>query len=226
MYSRLVVTVLLFATLGGLPPDTSAQQSDAFKLARIKYRGGGDWYNDPSALKNLAEFSRRHLPIAVNPEYDDVAIGSRELFNYPFAFLTGHGTISLNQAEASNLRTYLDNGGFLYIDDDYGLDDHFRKAIKKVYPDEELVEIPFDHPIYHQAYDFPSGLPKVHKHDGKPPRGYGLFREGRLVLFYTVESNLADGWTNPEVHNDPESIRQQALRMGANILVYALTHGR
>lgn len=226
MYSRFTIIVLLLGFLAGLPPETAAQESGAFTLARIKYRGGGDWYNDPSALKNLAEFSRRHLPIAIKPEYDDVAIGSRDLFNYPFAFLTGHGTISINGAEASNLRKYLDNGGFLYIDDDYGLNDHFRKMIKQVYPNEELVEIPFEHPIYHQAFDFPEGLPKIHKHDGKPPRGYGLFRDGRLVLFYTFESNLADGWANPEVHNDPESLRQKALQMGANILIYALTHGR
>lgn len=203
----------------------SAQSQD-LQLARIKYRGGGDWYNDPSSLKNLAEFTRQQVPIAINPEYQDVSLGSRDLLKYPFAFLTGHGNVSINQAEASNLREYLDNGGFLYIDDDYGLDEHFRDVIKQVYPDEELVEIPFDHPIYHQVYNFPEGLPKVHEHDGEAPRGFGLFRNGRLVLFYTYESNLADGWANPEVHSDPEEIRQKALQMGANILVYALTHGR
>lgn len=201
-------------------------QSQDLQLARIKYRGGGDWYNDPSSLKNLAEFAQQQVPIAINPEYDDVALGSSELFEYPFAFLTGHGTISINEAEASNLRTYLDNGGFLYIDDDYGLDEHFRKTIKQVYPDEELIEIPFDHPIYHQVYDFPEGLPKVHEHDNEAPRGFGILREGRLVLFYTYESNLADGWANPEVHNNPANIREEALQMGTNILVYALTNGR
>ena len=203
-----------------------AQQSQEFKLARIKYRGGGDWYNDPTSLKNLAEFAQQQVPIAINPDYDDVALGSRDLFDYPFAFLTGHGNVSINQTEASNLREYLDSGGFLYIDDDYGLDEHFRNVINQVYPDEELIEIPFDHPIYHQAYDFPEGLPKIHEHDGKAPRGFGLFREGRLVLFYTYESNLADGWANPEVHNDPAAVRQKALQMGTNILVYALTNGR
>lgn len=203
-----------------------AQQSATFKLARIKYRGAGDWYNDPSALKNLAEFVQQKVPMGINPEYDDVALGSSNLFDYPFAFLTGHGSISINQAEASNLRQYLDNGGFLYVDDDYGLDKHFRDMIQKVYPDEKLVELPFDHPIYHQLYDFPDGLPKIHEHDGKPPKGYGLLRNGRLVLFYTYETNLADGWTNAEVHNDPEPIRQKAFQMGANILIYALTNGR
>lgn len=204
----------------------TAQQNSEFKLARIKYRGGGDWYNDPSSLKNLAEFARQQVPIAINPEYDDVALGSSDLFQYPFAFLTGHGNVSINQAEASNLRKYLNNGGFLYVDDDYGLDKHFREAIQQVYPDEELVEIPFDHPIYHQVYDFPEGLPKVHEHDGKPPQGFGLIRNGRLVLFYTYESNLADGWANPDVHKDPAAIRRKALQMGTNILVYALTNGR
>ena len=220
------ITFLLVAgfLFGALP--IQAQQSSEFKLARIKYRGGGDWYNDPSSLRNLAEFAQQQVPIAINPEYDDIALGSSDLFQYPFAFLTGHGNVSINQAEASNLRTYLNNGGFLYIDDDYGLDEHFRKVIKKVYPDEELVEIPFDHPIYHQVYDFPEGLPKIHKHDGKAPRGFGLIKNGRLVLFYTYETNLADGWANPEVHNNPAAVRQQALRMGTNILVYALTNGR
>lgn len=219
----LLLALLLAATL---PPSAKAQSEEAFTLARVKYRGGGDWYNDPSSLTNLIEFTRSRVPIAIAEEYEDVSIGSRELFEFPFAFLTGHGTISLNRSEASNLRTYLDNGGFLYIDDDYGLDEHFRKVIGQIYPDEELIEIPFEHAIYHQVYDFPNGLPKVHEHDGKAPRGYGLFRNGRLVLFYTYESNLADGWANPEVHQNPASIRQEALQMGVNILVYALTSGR
>lgn len=207
--------------------DAIAQQADeAFQLARIKYHGGGDWYNDPSALRNLAEFARQEVPMALNAEYEDVALGSRELFDYPFAFLTGHGTISVNQAEVSNLREYLDNGGFLYVDDDYGLDESFREMMEQVYPNEELVELPFDHSIYHQVFSFPKGLPKIHEHDGKPPQGFGIFRDGRLVLFYTYECNLGDGWANPEVHNDPESVRRQALQMGTNILIYALTNGR
>lgn len=226
MKKRLISSFLLAVFICGLSVPAIAQDSGSFNLARIKYRGGGDWYNDPSSLKNLAEFTQQQLPIAINPEYDDVALGSRQLFQYPFAFLTGHGNVSINQAEASNLRDYLDNGGFLFIDDDYGLDKHFRNIIKQVYPDEELIEIPFDHPIYHQVYDFPDGLPKVHEHDGKAPRGFGLIRQGRLVLFYTYESNLADGWANPEVHNDPAGVRQKALQMGANILVYALTHSQ
>lgn len=209
-----------------MPLKGFSQEEDSFTLARIKYRGGGDWYNDPSSLKNLIEYTRNRVPIAIDEEYVDVAVGSRDLFQYPFAFLTGHGTISLNQTEASNLRDYLESGGFLYIDDDYGLDKHFRDAISQIFPNEELIEIPFEHAIYHQVYNFPNGLPKVHEHDGEAPRGFGLFLDGRLALFYTYESNLADGWANPEVHQNPESIRQEALQMGVNILVYALTSGR
>jgi hypothetical protein len=226
MYKTVTFLTLIALILVGITSMAMAQEESEFKLARIKYRGAGDWYNDPSSLKNLAEFTQQQVPIAINPEYDDVAIGSSNLFDYPFAFLTGHGSLRINQAEAANLRQYLDNGGFLYIDDDYGLDKHFRNVIKQVYPNEELVEIPFDHPIYHQVYDFAEGLPKIHEHDGKAPRGYGIVREGRLVLFYTYESNLADGWANPEVHNDPAPVRQKALQMGANILVYALTSGQ
>lgn len=223
-----IIYLLVFCFLLGLtvPPAFAQQDDTSITLARVKYRGGGDWYNDPSSLKNLIEFSKSRLPIAINSEYDDVSIGSRELFNYSFAFLTGHGTIALNRAEASNLRAYLDGGGFLYIDDDYGLDEHFRDVIKQVFPDEEFIELPFEHEIYHQVFDFPNGLPKVHEHDGEAPRGFGIFRNGNLVLFYTYESNLADGWANPEVHNNPASIRQEALQMGTNILVYALTNGK
>jgi len=226
MAKTLLAGLFLFGFILGLTYDASAQREGEVTLARIKYRGGGDWYNDPSALENLIEFANSRLPVTLAPEYDDVALGSRDLHKYPFAFLTGHGTIAVNASEAGNLREYLDNGGFLYIDDDYGLDDNFRKLLSQVYPDEEMIELPFDHPIYHQVFDFPEGLPKVHEHDNKPPQGFGIFRNGRLVAFYTYESNLADGWANPEVHNDPEPLRQKALQMGTNILVYALVSGR
>lgn len=226
MLSKFIKFVLLVFLIVGLAWPTSAQESESFNLARIKYSGGGDWYNNPSALQNLAEFARQQVPIVINPEYDDVDIGSPDLFKYPFAFLTGHGTITVNQAEASNLRTYLQNGGFLYVDDDYGLDEHFRDMINKVFPNEELIELPFDHPIYHQVFEFPDGLPKIHEHDGKPPQGFGIFLEGRLAVFYTYETNLGDGWTNPDVHNDPAAVREKALQMGTNILIYALTSGR
>lgn len=226
MVYHILKYILLFFLIAGPTCPATAQDSGSFNLARIQYRGGGDWYNDPSALRNLAEFARQQVPIAINPEYDDVDIGSPDLFSYPFAFLTGHGSITINQAEASNLRTYLRNGGFLYVDDDYGLDKHFRKIIEEVFPNEELIELPFDHPIYHQVFEFPGGLPKIHEHDGKPPKGYGIFLEGRLAIFYTYETNLGDGWANPNVHNDPAAVREQALKMGSNILIYALTSGQ
>jgi hypothetical protein len=226
MYPNILKYILLFVLAVGFNLPTTAQDSDTFNLARIQYRGGGDWYNDPSALENLAEFSRQQVPIAINPEYDDIDIGSPDLLNYPFAFLTGHGTITINQPEATNLRTYLQNGGFLYVDDDYGLDEHFRNMISKVFPNEELIELPFDHPIYHQVFEFSGGLPKIHEHDGKPPQGFGIFLEGRLAVFYTYETNLSDGWANPDVHKDPAAVREKALQMGTNILIYALTSGQ
>lgn len=222
-FKKFVFLIFIISLSNVFPSQVFAQEDSAIEIARIKYRGGGDWYNDPSALKNLITFVQSQVPISINPDYTDVALGSPDLLGFPFAFLTGHGTIQINNAEIQNLRTYLNNGGFLYVDDDYGLDDNFRNAIERIYPNEELIELPFNHPIYHQVFNFENGLPKVHEHDNKPPQGFGLFREGKMVIFYTYESNLADGWTNPEVHNDPASLRQNALQMGANILVYALT---
>jgi len=224
MFKRIIIALLIMFT--GLSLAGNAQPNDEYKIARIKYRGGGDWYNDPSALENLISYARDHLPISINKEYDDIALGSPELQKYPFAFLTGHGNISINQAEAENLREYLDNGGFLYVDDDYGLDKYFRKEIKKVFPNEDLIEVPFDHPIYHEMYDFQHGPPKIHEHDGKPAQGFGIFRNGRMVLYYTYQSNVGDGWVDPEVHKDPQSIRIKAFKMGVNMLIYALTSGR
>ena len=200
-----------------------AQSAGEFEIARAKYRGGGDWYNDPSALTNLITFAKDQFSISIKSEYKDVSIGSSDLHSYPFIFLTGHGNITINSSEANNLRTYLDNGGFLYIDDDYGIDEHARNMMKQVYPDEEFIEIPYSHPIYNNVFNFENGLPKIHEHDNQSPRGFGLFRNGKMVVFYTFESNLADGWADAEIHNNPASVRQQALRMGANILIYALT---
>ena len=220
----LFIGVLLVVLMGSGQQQAVAQADDSFSIARIKYRGGGDWYNNPSALKNLISFTKNQVPISINPNYKDVAIGSSDLFNYPFAYLTGHGSITVNNAEISNVREYLKHGGFLYIDDDYGLDEYARYLISKLFPNEELIEIPFDHLLYHTIYDFNNGPPKIHKHDGKAPRGYGVFYEGRLVIYYTYESNVSDGWADPNVHKDPEPVRQKAFRMGANILVYALTN--
>ena len=204
-------------------PQLIAQQSGRFEIARVKYRGGGDWYNDPSSLSNLIEFANKEVPISIEPDYKDVALGSTEIHSYPFLFLTGHGTITANNSEIRNLRNYLENGGFLYVDDDYGLDEHIRKLLTQVFPNEELLEIPFNHPIYKQVFEFENGLPKIHEHDNETPKGFGLFKNGKLVVFYTYESNLGDGWADPEVHNDPPEVREKALKMGVNILIYALT---
>ena len=215
--------LLVFLAACFLAEPVAAQNSGEFEIARAKYRGGGDWYNDPSALENLIRFTKNNIPIPISESYNDVDLGSAELHTYPFVFLTGHGNITLNNAETRNVREYLENGGFLFIDDDYGLDEYIRPVIQQIFPEEELVEIPFNYPIYDQVFEFNSGLPKIHEHDGKPAQGFGIFYKGRLVVFYSYESNLGDGWTDAEVHNTPPDLRQKALEMGANILVYALT---
>lgn len=194
------------------------------KLARVKYSGGGDWYNDPSGEVNLLKFIQLNTNIHVEPVYEWVDLSSPNIFAYPILFLTGHGNVNFTEREAKNLRTYLKNGGFLYIDDDYGLDKYIRREMKKVFPDQDLVELPFNHPIYHVHFKFEHGLPKIHEHDYKPPQGFGLFIDGRLCVFYTYESNLGDGWVDPEVYKDPPELREEALKMGTNIIVYALTY--
>ena len=213
--------LLLLAMLPPMP--ASAQTDTRVALARIQYRGGGDWYNDPSALTNLIRYSRQFVPISLKDQYDDVALGSRDLHRYPFAFMTGHGNISVNEAELENLRTWLDNGGFLYVDDDYGFDEHVKAMVARLYPGEDFVELPLSHAIYSIVFPFPDGVPKIHEHDNKPPQGFGVFREGRLVIYYTYESNLGDGWADAAAHGNPESVREKALRMGVNILTLALT---
>lgn len=195
----------------------------AFKIARVKYNGGGDWYNDPSAEVNLLNFIKANTNIDVDPEYSFVDLSTDEIFSYPFLFLTGHGNIVFAQDEAFKLRKYLENGGFLYIDDDYGLDKALRREMKKVFPGKDFIELPFSHPVYNIIYNFSSGPPKTHEHDNKPPRGFGLFIDNRMAAYYTVESNPSDGWADPEVHDDPENKREEALKFGTNIVVYALT---
>lgn len=193
------------------------------KIAKLKYGGGGDWYANKTALPNLIRFANKELGTNLKPEEDVVEVGSPDLFLYPYVYMTGHGNVIFSMEEAANLRTYLLGGGFLHIDDNYGLDKFIRIELKKVFPDLELVELPFNHPLYHQKFDFPKGLPKVHEHDGKPPQGFGLMHEGRLVIFYSYECDLGNGWEDARIHNDPEEKRQQALRMGANILSYCFT---
>ena len=198
-----------------------ADNSATLKLALLKYSGGGDWYANPTALKNLSTFCNAELGMNIDPEYATAEVGSADLFNYPFIHMTGHGNVVFSDAEADNLRTYLIAGGFLHIDDNYGMDPFVRVAMKKVFPETEFVELPWEHPIYHQRFDFTNGLPKIHKHDNKPPLGFGILWQGRLVCFYSYECDLGDGWEDPEVHKDPEAVRRLALQMGANIISYA-----
>jgi hypothetical protein len=193
------------------------------KIAKLKYGGGGDWYAAKTALPNLIAFCNRELGTNIAPEEDIVEAGSKDIFLYPYIFMTGHGNVVFTPAEAQNLRNYLLSGGFLHIDDNYGMDKYIRPELKKIFPELELVELPFDHPIYHQKFKFANGLPKIHEHDGKPPQGFGLIYEGRLVLFYSYETDLGNGWEDQRIHNDPEAKRQEALRMGANIISYCFT---
>ena len=198
--------------------------SYGYQLAVLKYNGGGDWYaNLETSLPNLIRFCNTQLKMNINPEQAIVEAGSQEIFNYPFVHMTGHGNVIFNMQEAENLRNYLMAGGFLHISDNYGMDQFVRLQMKKVFPEIDFVELPFNHPIYHQKFDFPNGLPKIHEHDNKPPKGFGLIYEGRLVCFYDYECDLGDGWESREVHNNSEETRQKALKMGANILSYAFT---
>jgi len=198
-------------------------QTDAFRIARLKYSGGGDWYNDQSAEVNLLRFVAEHTSIKTKPEYLFADLNSDEIFSYPFLFLTGHGNIVFSEQEVQRLRTYLESGGFLYVDDDYGLDAAFRREIKKVFPENDLVELPFSFGLYHSPFDFPNGPPKTHEHDSKPPQGFGIFIEKRLAVYYTYESNPSDGWVDSEVHHDTEKTREEALKFGTNIIVWALS---
>ena len=194
------------------------------RIAKLKYNGGGDWYANKTALPNLIKFSNTENGTNIFPEEDIVEVGSRDIFLYPYIYMTGHGNVVFSDTESANLRKYLIGGGFLHIDDNYGLDKFIRLELKKVFPELDLIELPFDHPIYHQKFDFPKGLPKVHEHDSKPPQGFGLVYEGRLVVFYSFECDLGNGWEDQRIHNDPEEKRLQALRMGANILAYCFTN--
>ena len=200
---------------------TSFWQPPTLKMALLKYNGGGDWYSNPTALPNLAEFCNKNLNTNFDEEFATVEVGSSELFNYSFIHMTGHGNVVFSDAEAENLRMYLMAGGFLHIDDNFGMDVYVRPAMKKVFPELEMIELPFEHEIYHQKFEFKNGLPKIHKHDDKPAQGFGLIWEGRLVCYYSYESDLGDGWEDQDVHRDSDEVRQKALQMGANIVKYS-----
>jgi hypothetical protein len=221
MVTMRVSITLFLLFLGGFAPSFS---QGLVKIAKLKYNGGGDWYANKTALPNLIKFSNQELGTNIAPDEDIVETESKDIFLYPYVYMTGHGNVVFSENEAANLRKYLIGGGFLHIDDNYGLDKFIRIELKKVFPELELVELPFDHPIYHQKFNFPRGLPKIHEHDAKPPQGFGLIHEGRLMVFYTYETDLGNGWEDQRIHNDPEEKRQQALRMGANILSYCFTN--
>ena len=190
------------------------------ELALLKYSGGGDWYANPTSLPNLIQFCNTNIKTTLKAKPATVEPGSPNLFSYPFLHLTGHGNVVFNDSEVKNLQNYLNSGGFLHIDDNYGLDQYIRKEIKKLFPNTSLIEIPSNHPIFQKPYSFPNGLPKIHEHDGKRPQAFGIFVKNRLVLLYTYESDLGDGWENAEVNNDPLPVREKALKMGANIIQY------
>jgi hypothetical protein len=199
--------------------------SDKFRIARLKYSGGGDWYNDPSAEVNMMDYIKKNTVIDVDvPKFYSTDIASDDIFNYPFILLTGHGNIEFSGLEIKRLRKYLESGGFIYADDDYGMDESFRREMKKVFPKEEMRELPFDHKIYNSHFKFPNGLPKIHEHDSKPPQGFGYWINGRLCVYYTYETNISDGWADPREHDDPPEKREKSFKMGTNIIVYALTN--
>jgi hypothetical protein len=211
--------ILLFL----FPLLTSFTPAPSFQIALLKYNGGGDWYaNLATSLPNLIKFCNENLGTNINPEQAIVDASSPEIFNYPFVHMTGHGNVVFSDQEAQNLRNYLIGGGFLHVDDNYGMDKFIRPQLKKIFPELELVELPFSHPIYHQKFDFKNGLPKVHEHDDKAPQGFGLVYEGRLICYYSVETDLGDGWESPEVHGDSPDARDKALKMGANLVQFAL----
>ena len=215
--------LILLAMLASAPVASEAVvESDTITVARLRYEGGGDWYANPSSLPNLLAAVRERTGIPVARREAEVAPLDPALRDYPYLYMTGHGNVAFSPAERAALRGYLLGGGFLHADDNYGLDESFREEMAEIFPDAELVEIPADHPVFHTFYDFPEGLPKIHEHDGAPPQAFGIFVDGRMLVFYTYESDLGDGWEDASVHEDPAETREQALRMGVNLFLYVL----
>jgi hypothetical protein len=215
--SILLPGLVAFLVAAALP------SSPRLTVARVQYDGGGDWYANPSSLPNLLTAIATRTSLDVERTEARVQLTSDRLWDYPYLYITGHGNIKLTDAEISRLREYLARGGFLHVDDNYGLDESFRREIARIYPDRPLVDVPLEHPVYNVVYRFPKGIPKVHEHDGKPPRGYGIFLGERLAVYYSYESDLGNGWEDSQVHNDPPEVREAALRMGVNLFVYAVT---
>lgn len=224
MNLKMQISSIALFLLIALGAPSLAQNEDKFNIARVKYSGGGDWYVGQTQIPNLLKELRERTNVETAQKQSIIQLTDRDLYLYPFIYMTGHGNVAFTDAEVRALRLYLARGGFLWANDDYGMDKSFRREMKRVFPDKRLVEIPFDHDIYHCYYKFPKGLPKIHEHDGKPPRGYGIFHEGRMVMFYDYESDIADGLENPDVHNDSPEKREEAIRMAINIVIYALTH--
>jgi hypothetical protein len=212
---------LLFATMLLLPGAVATAQSP-LSIGRLHYDGGGDWYANPSSLPNLLRAIAERTTIPVTARERVVTLRDADLWQTPYLYMTGHGNLRWSDDELVTLRRYLQQGGFLHADDNYGMDESLRRELKRLFPDHPLIEVPVDHPVYHLVYDFPQGLPKIHEHDGKPAQGFGIFIEGRLVVFYSYQTDLGDGWEDPEVHRDPPDKREAALRMGVNLFAYAV----
>ncbi len=217
----MLIRIIIFTFFSFL---SLAQSQKSVKIARLKYPGGGDWYSNPTSLPNLLRFVRKNTTLDIAPQEETVEASSYEIFEFPLVYLTGHGNIEFSSAEVKILRDYLLGGGFLFMDDNYGLHKFAIREMRKIFPDVKPVLLPASHPIFHQVYNFPQGLPKIHEHDGKPAQLFGWIIEGRLVAILTYEADLGDGWEDPIVHNDPEPLRQKALKMGTNILYYVFTH--
>jgi hypothetical protein len=216
-------SLAILAALASAQPGQGEPEAPAvFQLARLKYGGGGDWYNDPDAVPDLCKELNRRTNIKVSEDEARISLTDDRLYNYPFLFMTGHGNVSFTDEEVKRLRRFLETGGFLYADDDYGMDQSFRREMRKVFPGNDLVELPFDHPVYHQVYDFDQGPPKIHEHEEGPPKGFGIYLGDRLVVYYTFNTNISDGWT--QAHNDPAEVREQAFRMGINIVAFFTTN--
>ncbi len=221
-YGKTHIVNLILVVFTALFLSVQAPQQTTYQIALLKYNGGGDWYANPTSLPNLVKFCNNNLNTSIDENIETVEVGSKDIFNYPFIHMTGHGNVVFSNEEAQNLRNYLLGGGFLHIDDNYGMDKYIRTEIQKVFPNNEFVELPSNHPIFNQKYKF-NGLPKIHEHDGKRAQAFGIIHQGRLVCLYTYETDLGDGWEDPQVHNDPQDKRLEALKMGANIIQYAFT---
>jgi len=219
-----VLAVLLAGAVPAQAQQTAAATNQA-TIARLQYEGGGDWYANPSSLPNLLQAVRERTTLKVADRERVVTLASEQLWSEPYLYMTGHGNVRFSDGDLERLRAWLNQGGFLHVDDNYGMDQSIRRELARLLPDRELVDVPVDHPIYHVVYDFPQGIPKVHEHDGKPAQGLGLFIDGRLAVYYTYETDLGDGWEDPEVHDDPPEKREVALRLGVNLYAYAVGYG-